>query len=503
MNFKERLAAFLLMLSLAALLARPLPAQHANPPQPPAASPSQPAPGAAAPAAPSQSPPVANTDFLAAADEVLHQMSQILSLPIKQALKKSLRSKAEIRDYLVREEKEDRTDAERLSTVKTLEAFGLIPKGFPLDSFLLDVLTDQVAGLYDPKAQEFYIADWIPADEQKEVMAHELTHALEDQSFHIDPWIKAARPNDDAELARDSVSEGSALAAMEDYALADEKTSIREMPDITLLVRSGALEEMNKDPNLSKAPPFIRDELLFPYLAGIGFIQQFLKQHEGWQDLHLLFENPPVSTAQILHPNLYFKDVQPEKVAFPVWKGIAPADWKLLDENVMGEFGLSEVLKQFLGPQRADAISPMWAGDRYAIFVDAAGGNSHLVFLVTLDTPEDSARFFGQYSEVLEDLHKTRSQLHRRPNYFEFQTPEGGVFLRSVGRQCLIVDGAGRDTYDKIVRAVGWPSLVSPPPPKSNDSASQAFTGLDLLLAARDAGLPTIPTPPAATSPAP
>ena len=73
-----------------------------------------------------------------------------------------------------------------------------------------DVLTDQIAGLYDPKAKEFYIADWIPADEQKEVMAHELTHALEDQSFHIDPWIKAARPNDDAELARDSVSEGSA-----------------------------------------------------------------------------------------------------------------------------------------------------------------------------------------------------------------------------------------------------------------------------------------------------
>ena len=87
---------------------------------------------------------------------------------------------------------------------------------------MLDVLTDQVAGLYDPKAKEFYIADWIPADEQRAVMSHELTHALEDQSFHIDPWIKAARPNDDAELAREAVSEGSALAAMVDYTLRDQ-----------------------------------------------------------------------------------------------------------------------------------------------------------------------------------------------------------------------------------------------------------------------------------------
>jgi len=465
------------------LIAPVLPAQHASD-SPPASSPSVSPPSgsnsvAGSPGASAkspQSPPDSNTAFMKAADEVLHQMSQILSLPIKEPLKKSLRSKSEIRDYLVREQKEDETDAERHATVKTLEAFGLIPQGFPLDSFLLDVLTEQVAGLYDPKAQEFYIADWIPIDEQRQVMAHELTHALEDQSFHIDPWIKAARPNDDAEMARDAVSEGSALGAMEDYSLLDEKMSIRELPDVTLLVRAGALDEANKDPKLASAPPFIRDELLFPYLGGIGFIQQFLKAHNGWQDLHLLFENPPVSTQQIIHPQLYLKGVQPEKVTLPDWKGIAPADWKLLDENVLGEFGLNEVLKQFLGPQRADAISPMWTGDRYAIFEDQSGGGSHLVFRVTLDTPEDAARFFGQYSEVLEDRHNDRTALLRRPNYFEFQTPRGGAFLYCAGRGCLMVDGATRETFEKINRALGWP-----PPPgaaRAKSSAPQAFTFL-------------------------
>ncbi|HUO34085.1 MAG TPA: hypothetical protein VMU43_03755 [Candidatus Acidoferrum sp.] len=447
-----------------------LPAAYAQ-----SASPASPADAAHAPSAgAAQSPPPANGAFLKAADEVLQQMSNLLDLPIKEPLKKSLRSKAEIRDYLVREEKEDRTDAERHATVKTLEVFGLIPQGFPLDSFLLDVLTEQVAGLYDSKTQEFYIADWIPADEQKEVMAHELTHALEDQSFQVDPWIKAARPNDDAELARDSVSEGSALAAMEDYALLDEKMSIRDLPDVTFLVRSGAVEEMNKDPKLSSAPPFIRDELLFPYLAGIGFMQQFLKAHQGWQDLHLLFENPPVSTQQILHPQLYLKGVQPEKVTLPAWKGIAPADWKLLDENAMGEFGLGEVLKQFLGPQRGDAIAPMWTGDRYAIFENQDGTETHLVFRVALDSSDDAARFFGQYSEVLEDLHHTRSALHRRPNYFEFQTPGGGVYLQCAGRECLIVDGSTRETFEKISHAAGWPGAPAPAPGKA--TASQAFT---------------------------
>lgn len=439
-----------------------------------------------------QTAPPSNAAFLKAADEVLQQMSQILDLPIKQPLKKSLRSKTEIREYLIQEEKEDQTEAERHATVKTLEAFGLIPQGFPLDSFLLDVLTDQVAGLYDPKAHEFYIANWIPADEQKQVMAHELTHALEDQSFHVDPWIKAARPNDDAGLARDSVSEGSALAAMEDYALLDEKTSIRELPDVTLLFRSNALEEMNKDPKLAGAPVFIRDELLFPYLAGIGFIQQFLKAHQGWQDLHLLFENPPVSTQQILHPKLYFKGVQPEKVVLPPWKGIVPADWKLLDENVMGEFGLGEVLKRFLGPQRAGAIAPMWAGDRYAIFENQDGSGTHLVFRVALDSPDDAARFFGQYSEVLEDLHQARSALHRHPDYFEFQTPQGGAYLQCAGEECLIVDGATRETFDKISRAAGWPAAPEAVPAKP--SGSPSFTVLAFPGAVPDGSWPILPT---------
>lgn len=419
--------------------------------------------------APPAQVPAANQDFIKAADNVLHQMSQILDLPIKEPLKKSLRSKQEIREYLIGEENEDKSDAERYADDRTLEAFGLIPKGFPLDSFMLDVLTDQVAGLYDPKAKEFYIAAWIPADDQESVMAHELTHALEDQSFGIDPWIKAARPNDDAELARDAVSEGSAMAAMVDYELVDRKMSVRDLPDVSGLIRSGAIAEMGKDPKLSKAPGYIRDELLFPYLAGTSFAQEFLKAHSGWQDLHMVFENPPVSTQQIMHPALYLKGAKAEMVTLPKWKGFAPADWKLLEENILGEFGLDEVLKQFIGQERADGISTAWDGDRYASFEDAKTKQTRLVFRLELDNADDAARFFGQYSEALELKYDKRKDLFRRPNFFQFQTDNGGVYLRCLASTCLTVEGTTREMFDKINRAIGWPLAPTPtataPPP--------------------------------------
>ena len=415
-------------------------------------------------------------DFIKAADQVLLQMSQILSLPIKQPLKKSLRSKQEVRDYLVREDKEDKNDAERYADAKTLEAFGLIPKDFPLDSFMLDVLTDQVAGLYDPKAKEFYIADWIPVDEQKTVMSHELTHALEDQSFRIDDWIKAARPNDDAELARDSVSEGSAMAAMVDYQMLDQHIGVRELPDVTLLIRAGAITEMDKDPNLAKAPIYIRDELLFPYLAGTGFTQEFLKAHSGWKDIHLVFENPPVSTQQILHPDLYLNGTKPVAVTLPMWKGVVPDNWKLLEENTMGEFGVGEILKQFRKDNSEDPLTTAWKGDRYAVFEDAKSKTTPLVFRLVLDSPEDAARFFGQYSEALELKHSGRTNLLRRPNYFQFQTDSGGVFLRCVASTCLTVENATRETYDKIDKAIGWdPAPATPIAAPAPQTLTQEF----------------------------
>ncbi len=192
-----------------------------------------------------------NAEFAAAADEVLHQMSEITGLKLLTPLKKSLRSREQIRAYVINEMKEDKDQAERYAGERSAEAFGLLPKGFDLDNFMIDLLTEQIAGLYDPKTHEFYVADWIPAADQKMVMAHELTHALQDQHFKIDNWVKAARPNDDAELARESVLEGSAMAAMVDYLLAGTGRSLQDLPDIDPSMLVG---DMESTPMLKKAP---------------------------------------------------------------------------------------------------------------------------------------------------------------------------------------------------------------------------------------------------------
>src|SRR5207245_7705454 len=158
-------------------------------------------------AAPPATDPKATTDgdFMAAADEVLGEMSQITGLKLVTPLKKSLRSREEIRALVIKQMNEEKNPAERYADARSAEAFGLFPKGFDLDSFMVNVLTEQVEGLYDPKTREFYIADWSPLADQRMVMAHELTHALEDQHFQIEAWERAARANDDDELLREGV----------------------------------------------------------------------------------------------------------------------------------------------------------------------------------------------------------------------------------------------------------------------------------------------------------
>jgi hypothetical protein len=154
------------------------------------------------------SPTVPNPEFVQAADEVMAQMSKLIALPILSPLKKSMRSRDEIKAYLLRKMNEDKDADKRYADQKTMEKFGLLPKDYPLDQTLIKVLTEQIAGLYDPDSQEFFIADWNSPADERAVMSHELTHALQDQHFHIDSWSNAAKPNDDAELARDAVLEG-------------------------------------------------------------------------------------------------------------------------------------------------------------------------------------------------------------------------------------------------------------------------------------------------------
>jgi hypothetical protein len=410
--------------------------------------------------APSAQPPVATspTDFAQAADEVLQDMSEITGLSLVTPLKKTLRSREEIRAYVIRQMNEDKDVAQRYADEKAAEAFGLLPKNFNLDSFMVELLTEQIAGLYDPKAHEFYIANWIPLEDQRMVMAHELTHALQDQHFQIESWLKAARPNDDAELAREAFLEGSAMAAMVDYLLQGTGKSLNNMPEFDPSILTG---DLSSSPSLQKAPPFIKDTLVFPYFAGMTFTAAALKP-AGWSAVGKVFSNPPASTQQIMHPNLYKSGHAADPVTLPAIDGNLGKQWKKLDENLMGEFGWLEVLKQFLGDQRAKPLAAGWDGDRYQLFENQLSKRLLLVSRLHLSSQENAARFFGQYSELLEKKHDQRTNLFRRPNFFSFDTPDGGVFLRCAGSECIVLEGGDRALFVEINKQTGLGPVPEP-----------------------------------------
>src|SRR5207245_1092838 len=228
------------------------------------------------------------------------------------------------------------------------------------------------------------------------VMAHELTHALEDQHFHIEAWSRAARPNEDAELARDAVLEGSAMAAMMDYLMLGTGRSLKDLPEFDPSMPIGELEST---PTL-KTPP----------------LEKMLGK-----------------------------------------------DWAKLDENILGEFGWKEVVKQFLDDDRAKSLAATWDGDRYALYEQKQTKKLILVTRLHLDSEEHAARFFGQYSEALEKKHSERVNLLRRPSFFSFETPDGAVFLYCLGRECVTMEGSTRDVFDDFTKALDWPLAPQPP----------------------------------------
>ncbi|MGB7844920.1 MAG: hypothetical protein WBL63_04840 [Candidatus Acidiferrum sp.] len=412
-------------------------------------------------APPSPSPASTNPEFLATVDEVLKDMSEITGWKLKSPLKKSIRSRDEIHAYVLQQMNDEKDAKERYASARSAEAFGLIPKGFDLDSFLVELLTEQIAGLYDPKAHEFYIADWIVPDEQRMVMSHELTHALQDQYFHIEAWAHAARPNDDAELARESVLEGSAMAGMLEYTLRDKGLKLRDLPDVDPSIFVGDLTET---PMLKKAPPFIKDSLMFPYFSGLRFSMTVLRTG-SWSGFSSVFANPPAGTQQIMHPDLYRSNKVPAPLKADLPTGMPGSGWNKLEENSMGEFGWKEVLKQFLDDDRAKQVASGWDGDDYVTFEQKDAKHLMLFARIRFNTAELASNFFAAYSEALKKKHAERTHAANGEQFLEFDTPGGSVFLRCSAKECITLEGGDAAHFSQWTIKLAWPAPSASPKP--------------------------------------
>lgn len=416
-------------------------------------------------------PPSAATspEFLATADEVLNDMSELTGWRLKTPLKKSIRSRAEIREYVLRQMDDEKDAKERYASQKSGEAFGLFPKNFNLDGFLVDLLTEQIAGLYDPKTHEFYIADWIAPDEQRMVMSHELTHALQDQYFHIEAWVRAARPNDDAEMAREAVLEGSAMAGMLDYMLKDKGLKLRNLPDVDPSLFVG---DLSQTPMLKKAPPFIKDSLMFPYFAGLTFSMGVLKT-TGWVGFASVFQRPPADTQQIMHPALYRSNKVPAPLKVDLPDSIPGKDWNKLEENSMGEFGWKEILKQFIDEPLSAHVAAGWDGDDYICYEQKESKHLVLATRERFNSEELASEFFSAYADALTKRFPQRHDVSQGAQFLAFRAEEGSVEFRCVAKECISLQGANADGFSEWEKKLGWPSVSSVP---SNDDSKPTST---------------------------
>ena len=295
-------------------------------------------------------------ELLSQADEVLQQMSQITGLPIKGPLKKQVVSRPEVEKYLTQNLHEEMTPAEIHAQEALVRAFGLVPRDFNLEKFLINFYTEQAAGFYDPKRKTMFIADWVPPETQTMVLSHELTHALQDQSWDLESYLHGARDDDDATGARQAVVEGYATAAMMQQAAGGRiwGNCLPSRPLMETVIH----QQFEEFPAFSNAPYFFRMQALFPYVQGMGFIQAGL-QLGGWKDLNVLFEHPPEATkkSSSRRPISIIRSLP--KVALthpPALEGVAGL--RFLTENSMGELGYYALLGQLISEDEAKTRRP-------------------------------------------------------------------------------------------------------------------------------------------------
>ena len=280
-----------------------------------------------------------NASVVSTTAAILKETSELRELSILKAVKSGAQSRADIERMIIKNLDSETTPAEMHASEVLLRAFGLAPKNFGYRAFLIKLLSEQVAGYYDPKAQQFYLADWIELEGQKPVMAHELTHALQDQHFNLKRFEKWPKGDSDAELAAHALIEGDATLAMTLY--------MAKNPLVALaFIRSlGGMEAASEQ--FKQAPRALRESLLFPYEEGSAWATQLYKRG-GWEMVSQAFTKLPQSTEQILHAEKYFAYEAPQRLTLPDFRSILGPSWTRIDYDVNGEWGCFLVLDEFL-----------------------------------------------------------------------------------------------------------------------------------------------------------
>ncbi len=352
-------------------------------------------------------------------DEILKFASDDTGLPIKKDVKRKLIDRDKVQSYIEKGLKDDR-DAQRLErSAAVLKKFGLIPRDFDLSGFLVKMLREQVAAYYDPKNGTVNLLNWVDAEQQKPVLAHELTHALQDQSYGIEKWLRAPEANekkdpsaldvgsDEETAARQAVTEGQAMVVLMDYSLAPTGRTLADSPQIAEALKQGMVTGTPDSPSFVSAPIFLKETLTFPYRYGLDFTLALLQVGGKARAYAGAFSEPPRSTREIMEPQTYLshEKLEPMKM-IDFDKDFA--GYERFDIGAMGEFDVDVFVEQFEGEETAQAIYPEWRGGYYFAGRPKADKSAPLglVYLSRWSSPAKASEFAALYAKSLDKRYK-------------------------------------------------------------------------------------------------
>jgi hypothetical protein len=395
----------------------------------------------------------------AATGDVLRETSEVRKLSILRDVPSGLRTREQIEAMILRNLDEQSKPEDVRADGLLLKKLGLVPPDFEYRKFLVKLLGEQVAGFYEPKSQKFYLAAWIAADLDsfKPVMAHELTHALQDQHFNLRRFEKRQKGASDAELAAHALIEGDASLTMMFYA---QRNPLRLLALLKALKTFGAASTEEID----RAPRALRETLLFPYQQGLTWTQQ-LYARGGWQLVSNAYTDLPQSTEQILHVEKYLAREAPIKVEQPNVAAALGKDWRQIERDTSGEWNLYLILDEFLkSPEDAKRAAAGWGGDQFALYENS---NTHeLLFaqLTAWDTEQDAREFFDAYARrtarryklAEEAMSNDETENYRTNVSRAWQTNEGAVFIERRGARVLILEGVPPKIGARKLSAKFW-----------------------------------------------
>jgi hypothetical protein len=329
-------------------------------------------------------------------DEIAREVERVRGRKFERSVQASEIDQAELRKVL-RAKLAEGFPAPPEDTLRTLVALGLMEEAPNVIDRLIDLYASQVVAFYDPEPRRFFLvkggeAALSPLDAaggegsaEKIVFAHELMHALQDESMHLDRRMKDLKDNGDRGQALQSLLEGEATLVMIKIAVAELPGGEGAEEMMAPLLTAGAIDKSEIPKGV---PDYFVEQLFSPYVDGTAYVRAAIKRG-GFAELDRLWKNPPASTAEILHGP---STPQPVENLLPAnVDALAPPGYRKLYTDTLGEWTIRFLLRRTLPEPEADQAAALWRGDRIAFF--SAGRSIAYTWTVRCDGPGSADRF--------------------------------------------------------------------------------------------------------------